>query len=294
MADLNWYRNFIAVYRSGSVSGAARVRHLTQPAISQQLSALESSLGEPLFVRTPKGMQPTERGKLLYAQVVESLDRLESITRQSRRTSAEETRPIRIGTSPEFFEAYILPRIASSGLRVHAQFGDTKGTSLFTQLQAGTLDVVVGVQRANMRAIEEQIILEKRFYLVGPSQIKPPSKADQLASWIRSQPWVGYSADLPMIRRFFSTQFGSRFSSPLALIVPDLRAVRSAVMLGLGISILPDFLCLRLIENRQLCNIWPDAEVIPNEQWLMAYRDVDTNRAEILQLAALLKKPDLS
>ena len=51
MADLNWYRNFLAVYRLGSVSGAAKARNLTQPAVSQQLGALEASVGEPLFVR---------------------------------------------------------------------------------------------------------------------------------------------------------------------------------------------------------------------------------------------------
>lgn len=88
MADFNWYRNFLAVYRAGSVSGAARQRNLTQPAVSQQLAALEASVGEALFVRTPRGMRPTERGNALYTQTVESLDRLERISRGLKRDAA--------------------------------------------------------------------------------------------------------------------------------------------------------------------------------------------------------------
>ena len=49
MADLEWYRSFVAVYRAGTVSGAARTRFLTQPAVSQQLAALESALGQAQF-----------------------------------------------------------------------------------------------------------------------------------------------------------------------------------------------------------------------------------------------------
>jgi DNA-binding transcriptional LysR family regulator len=289
MADLNWYRNFIAVYRSGSVSGAARVRHLTQPAISQQLSALESSLGEPLFVRTPKGMQPTERGKFLYTQIVESLDRLERVTKNLKRTPNHSQNPIRLGTSPEFFAEYILPRVATDSLRLHTQFVDAKGTSLFAQLEAGTLDVVIGVQRSNVRALEDRVLLEKKFYLVGPTNLEPPRKEQAFNAWLRQQSWISYSGDLPMIRQFFSSKFKTRFDGQLALIVPDLRSVRLAVQLGMGISILPDFLCDQAFETGQLQNLSGEQEVIPNERWLMTYRDVDAGRSEFAKLIQLLQ-----
>jgi DNA-binding transcriptional LysR family regulator len=289
MADLNWYRNFVAVYRAGSVSGAARVKHLTQPAISQQLSALESSIGEPLFVRTPKGMQPTERGKFLYTQIAESLDRLERVNTNLSRVHNNAQNPIRLGTSPEFFSEYILPRVASHPLRLHTQFVDAKGGGLFAQLEAGTLDVVIGVQRSNMRALEDRVLLEKKFYLVGSTQLEPPRREQALSTWLRQQSWVSYSADLPMIRQFFSSKFKTRFDGHLALIVPDLRAVRLAVQLGMGISILPDFLCDEAIKAGQLQNLWGEKEVIPNERWLMTYRDVDAGRDEFAQLVQLLQ-----
>ncbi|WP_309571663.1 LysR family transcriptional regulator [Deinococcus sp.] len=78
MATLESFRVFVAVYRAGSVSGAARERHLTQPAVSAQLAA---RVGEALFTRTPRGVVPTGHGRALYAQVSDSVDRLDRAAR---------------------------------------------------------------------------------------------------------------------------------------------------------------------------------------------------------------------
>ena len=62
MARPEWLRTFLAVYRAGSVTEAARLRGLSQPATSQQLAGLERAIGTALFVRTPSGVVATERG----------------------------------------------------------------------------------------------------------------------------------------------------------------------------------------------------------------------------------------
>lgn len=58
----NWdyYRTFLAVLREGSLSAAARSLGLTQPTVGRHVDALEQASGEPLFLRTPKGLLPTE------------------------------------------------------------------------------------------------------------------------------------------------------------------------------------------------------------------------------------------
>ena len=61
MAVSEWLRTFVAIYRSGSVSGGAEQRNLSQPAASQQLASLERRIGLPLFIRTPHGVEPTRR-----------------------------------------------------------------------------------------------------------------------------------------------------------------------------------------------------------------------------------------
>jgi DNA-binding transcriptional LysR family regulator len=112
MVQHELYQTFVAIYRAGSISGAAKLRHLTQPAVSQQLAALETLVGTSLFQRTPKGAIPTRRGQALYAQVFDALDRLERVSRSLRRSSTiNEPSTICLGAPPEYFYTFALERL---------------------------------------------------------------------------------------------------------------------------------------------------------------------------------------
>jgi len=62
MLSLDWdhYRTFLAILDEGSQSGAARALGLTQPTIARHLDALERAAGKPLFLRSYRGLLPTE------------------------------------------------------------------------------------------------------------------------------------------------------------------------------------------------------------------------------------------
>lgn len=64
---------FEAILRSRSVTGAADALGVTQPAVSQALGRLRRCLDDPLFVRTPHGMEPTARGAELAGPIAEML-----------------------------------------------------------------------------------------------------------------------------------------------------------------------------------------------------------------------------
>jgi len=77
-----------AVAQQGSISAAARAIHLSQPAVTQALAALERQFGEPLFARTSQGATPTGAGRLCAVRVARALQQIEdglaAIGRQSR------------------------------------------------------------------------------------------------------------------------------------------------------------------------------------------------------------------
>lgn len=75
--ELTPLRTFLTVARTGHMTRAAQHLHLTQPAVSAQISKLEDELGQPLFDRTPKGMVLTEAGQVFKSYVEESLQHLE-------------------------------------------------------------------------------------------------------------------------------------------------------------------------------------------------------------------------
>src|SRR6266511_5032150 len=68
--QFEFLETFVEVARYGSVTRAAETLYLSQPSVSGRLRALESELGEPLLIRTPRGVRLTDAGRELlpYAE----------------------------------------------------------------------------------------------------------------------------------------------------------------------------------------------------------------------------------
>ncbi|NKQ26788.1 LysR family transcriptional regulator, partial [Streptomyces galbus] len=84
--DLNLLRTFLAVYRSGSFTGAAQVLGLSQPTVTTQMRALERQTGRELFQRLPRGVTPTAVADALAARIAPALDDLAAVADPAPRT----------------------------------------------------------------------------------------------------------------------------------------------------------------------------------------------------------------
>src|SRR3982750_4997337 len=87
---LDWdkLRIFHAAAEAGSFTHAAEKLHLSQSAISRQVSALEQDVGVPLFNRHARGLVLTEQGELLFRTAHDVLMKLETI--KSRLTETKD------------------------------------------------------------------------------------------------------------------------------------------------------------------------------------------------------------
>jgi DNA-binding transcriptional LysR family regulator len=283
-------RTFVAVYRARSVTDGARQRGLSQPAASQQLAGLERAVGTPLFVRTPRGVEPTGKGVALYAQTSSALDQLEAVLTGLDGRAAAPSAPLRLGSTAEFFSALVLPRIGATDLAVVARFGDD--AELLELLERGELDVAVLSSVPGRRSFEALSIGQKRFVLVASPPVVPHPTFGSLAElgdWLVGQSWVAYSLELPITRRFWLTQLGRPFSARLRLVAPDLRAVTGAVERGIGCSILPRFVCARALEEQRIVEVHPVSDLIPGEPWFVCFRTGDTARPPVADFVALFE-----
>ncbi|MFT3998302.1 MAG: LysR family transcriptional regulator, partial [Asticcacaulis sp.] len=68
----------LAVWRHKSALKAAEGIHMSQPAVTGAVSALETLIGQPLFTRTPRGMEPTQAGQLFCARAQAAVAHLEA------------------------------------------------------------------------------------------------------------------------------------------------------------------------------------------------------------------------
>lgn len=290
MADTELLRTFLAIYRAGSLTDAAYHRGISQPAASQHLAALERAIGTRLFVRGPSGVVPTQRARELYAQVTEPLDALEAVIGGLRGEEPASPRPpVRFGSSPEYFSAEVLPRLAESGNAVTAIFGND--TELLTLLDHGEIDLAVTSTTPSRRSLRAVPIGAKHFTLVTAPRIAPsPSLRTlrQLADWLPSQPWASYSLELPITRRFWQTVLERPFSSRPHLVAPDLRAVLKAVELGIGVSLLPTFVCTEPLAEGRVVEPFPVSDLIEEEPWFACTRVGEARRPAVTTLLAAL------
>jgi len=82
--DLNLLRVFDALMSEGSLTGAAAVLAITQPAASHALKRLHQAVGEALFVRHAHGMAPTPKAEALWPQVRAALSQLQQVLAPER------------------------------------------------------------------------------------------------------------------------------------------------------------------------------------------------------------------
>ena len=88
---LDWdkLRIFHAAAEAGSFTHAAEKLHLSQSAISRQVSALELDIGAKLFHRHARGLILSEQGEILYQTAHEVLMKLESVRNQLTETRGD-------------------------------------------------------------------------------------------------------------------------------------------------------------------------------------------------------------
>jgi DNA-binding transcriptional LysR family regulator len=285
-------RTFVAVYRARSVTDGARERGLSQPAASQQLAGLEKAIGGPLFIRTPRGVEPTGRAVALYAEAAATLDQLEVVLNGIEGDlSGDSSAPLRVGSTAEFFSSLVLPRMGGTGLAVVASFG-TDG-ELLGQLERGEIDVAVTSSVPGRRSIDAVPIGQKRFVLVAAPQILAGASfgsLPELGDWLVGRPWVAYSLELPITRRFWQTHLRRPFSARLRLVAPDLRAVTGAVERGMGCSILPQFVCAGVLEEKRIAEVHPVSDLIPGEPWFVCLRTGGMTRSPVAEFVALFDR----
>ncbi len=295
MARSDWLRTFIAIYRTRSITEAARFRGISQSAASQQLIGLEKAIGTSLFVRNSLGVEPTESGKSLYFQTAQALDKIEMVLADLETgTIKSNDLTIRIGTTAEFFSAVVLDKVAKTDLKVIARFGQE--SELIELLEQGELDLVIVSTNPIKKSITSTLIDQTSFVLVANKVLFPKnqlSSIEQLYGWVHQKSWLSYSLELPITRKFWQTAFSVPFNANVVFVAPDLRAVLESVEKGMGISLLPTYICSQSLSLGKIKQIFPVGKLVPSQYWFGCMRQVDTNRMHIQSFLELLKTKNL-
>ncbi|MDF3832120.1 LysR family transcriptional regulator [Cupriavidus basilensis] len=140
----------IAVAEEGSLAAAARRVHLSQPALTRSIQALEAEAGMPLFDRGARGVSLTSAGRMVAERARRILFETRCLARDLTLVSQHEIGSVQLGMGP-FPAAILLPEVLSTmsrdwpKLRITAEVNSAP--ALLAALHAETLDFVVAERR---------------------------------------------------------------------------------------------------------------------------------------------------
>jgi LysR family nitrogen assimilation transcriptional regulator len=163
--------SFIKIIDAGSITRAADILHIAQPALSQQLSALEAQFGQQLVIRSKRGVAPTEAGRALYRHaqlILRQVDLAHAAVRVSGRTPAGS---VSVGLAPYSLGAALaLPllktvreRYPEILLHVNENFGGVISEAIMT----GRMDMAFIYGAGPLRGVQFEHLRTEDLFLIG-------------------------------------------------------------------------------------------------------------------------------
>ena len=247
---------FRAVAHERSFSQAARTLSLTQPAVSQQVAALEREVGARLLDREPGGLRLTRAGEILLTHADAIADRLQLASAQL----AEPAR-LRIGAFPSALAA-LVPKAVAQFDGVVLEEGSTP--DLAERVRRGDLHLAVGFQdaaqpRREHEGVERRDMIREPF-LVALWSGHPLASRDALPiSALADEPWVAPSGDNLIARTCRAAGFEPR----MVMISRDPLANRALIAQGLAVTLVPKLLASEFtgVELRPVAGDGPRRDV---------------------------------
>jgi DNA-binding transcriptional LysR family regulator len=290
-ADWDLFQSLHAVIKAGSLSRAAKLRGLTQPTLGRHIEALEGQLGGPLFLRSPRGLEPTDLATELAGHLEDMAAAAGAAVRDASGSANAVRGAVRL-TASEIMGVEVLPPILTSFRESHPEVEiELVLSNRNEDLTRRDADIAVRMIRPTQNTLVARKVgvTALGFYATPEYVAKHGAPADM--GELARHPLVGFDKawpnlraladlDLPVSREAFSY----RCDSDLA----QLAAVRA----GFGIGA-----CQHILAGRYgLVAILPDAFGFNLDIWVAMHERLKANKRMRLMfdhmadgLAAFLK-----
>lgn len=279
MVNLEWYRTFKAVYKNGNFSNAAKELFMSQPAVSQQISMLEAHVGNKLFIRKSKGVEPTEYAKLLNNLIIDALERLENVETGFRAKAEDATRLISVGISKHLFSS-IGNSLISKFDFIDFTFADND--SLFELVDSKKLDFAIVSKKYDTFDTIYETVAKIKLVMVAPvnldiTEFRQKLKSDNFTEaeqWLNEQKWYSHDARIPHIKVFWLHAFNKKRPSMVPnYIIPSEHEMLEMLSRNSGIAITWNCNARKFIQQNKLQLVWNSFHVPEEYVYLLAAKN---------------------
>ncbi|MFI1797030.1 LysR family transcriptional regulator [Streptomyces sp. NPDC020379] len=245
MFDTRHIRTFHAVVTAGSYSAAARALGYTQPAITQQIKALERVVGSPLFVRAGSRMRLTEAGEALTRHAETILDSLTAAQQQMSSLTRLRAGRVRVCAFPSASATLIpeaLARLAADHPGVRVELLEGEPPESIRRLVRGECDITLaftypGLHEQVPEEVVELRLMEDQLTVLMPTGHPLARRRAVKLADLAEERWI--AGCLRCRTNFLHECAELGFAPDIAFTTDDNLVVQSLVAEGLGVAMMP-------------------------------------------------------
>lgn len=241
--ELRQLRYFVAIVDHGSLSRAALVLHVAQPALTQQLRQLEEELGAQLLHRSAHGVLSTDAGKIFYehAQAIlkQVADARAAVTQSATRPSGS----VSLGLPHSISGALALPLLTAARAtypEITLQLTEEITGNLIEQLKSGRLNLAVLFDDGQLGGFETTPLVEEDLVYIcrAGSGTVPPGAAITLAAALAT-PLILPARQHGVRPLIEQTAAGAGLALSSIIEINSIAILKSALLADMGATLLP-------------------------------------------------------
>ncbi|MEU9283355.1 LysR family transcriptional regulator [Streptomyces sp. NPDC048275] len=247
MIEARHLRVLRAVAATGSFSAAGRELGCTQPAVSQQMKALESSVGTPLLIRTGREMRLTQAGEALVRHAAGIIAGLAAAEEEVAAIAGLRAGRVRLVSFPSGSSTLVPTALAAlralhPGTRVSLE--EAEPPESVEKLRGGDCDLALAFRYEGAAGVEEwddlvvRPLLTDRLVGLVPEGHRLARATSVAIGELAGDPWI---AGCPRCRgQLVEVCRGAGFVPRIDFATDDYPAVVGLVGAGLGVAVLPE------------------------------------------------------
>lgn len=254
--NLRRLKYFVKIVDIGSLTQAAEVLFIAQPALSQQLATLEGEVRQQLLVRTKRGVTPTEAGKVLYRHAQIILRQCEQARVDMEAAGEGLSGQVSVGLAPgTAASALSLPLLRTVRARhpgILLYLNENYGTTLSELIMNGRMDLAVLYGDKAIHGLTFLPLLKEPLFLVGPASMPAPSQPVKLADLRDIELFLPRPYNV--VRKLVDAAFVRAGMVPRVVAeIESAFTLTAAIADGLGATILPASMAREVVAS---CGAW--------------------------------------
>jgi DNA-binding transcriptional LysR family regulator len=267
--ELYQLRSFVAVARHGHLTRAAERLHISQPALSAQIKALEEELELDLFERRPSGMSLTPAGKRLVTEAEKLLSAVHAFRSEARTIKGEVGGVARVGTvsDPEFIRVgEFLSAAVERYPLVEIELQHEVSGAAFEKVRDGALDASFYYGGLSNSGVAGLLLREITYRIVAPAAWERRI-ADSGWKDIAGEPWI-LTPPISTHYQLANALFQKHAVVPSKVVEADDEVVvGSLVVSGVGMALMREDLALDKEATGEIC-LWRDVRLTTSLQFI--------------------------